>query len=400
MELLVAPTPTPGVADRDVEVVERKGLGHPDTICDALAEQASLALSRYYQKRFGCVLHHNVDKVLLVGGVAHPAFGAGEVSTPMDVYIAGRATLVHEGVRIAADELAVESAKRWLREHLHALDIESHVRIHPFIRPGSAELVDVYMRHAREGSWLANDTSCGVGYAPLSDLESMTLEVERRLNGAFVRAKHPQLGEDVKVMSVRARDRVGVTLACAMIGRHLPDLDAYLNAKTQAAALAGDAARETLDADVDVQVNAADDPGTGAVYLTVTGTSAESGDDGEAGRGNRVNGLITPHRQMTMESVAGKNPVTHVGKLYNIEASRIASRLVDEVAEIFEARCTLVSRIGRPVNEPQLVSLELGCGVDVRTEPIMARVRELVHAELDALPHLWKRLLRDPIAVF
>ena len=30
-----------------IELVERKGLGHPDSICDALAEELSRSLSRY-----------------------------------------------------------------------------------------------------------------------------------------------------------------------------------------------------------------------------------------------------------------------------------------------------------------------------------------------------------------
>ena len=68
-------------------------------------------------------------------------------------------------------------------------------------------------------------------------------------------------------------------------------------------------------------VNALDDPKASdesGIYLTVTGLSAEQGDDGEVGRGNRVNGLITPSRAMSLEAAAGKNAVAHVGKLYNL----------------------------------------------------------------------------------
>lgn len=39
------------VADRRVEVVERKGLGHPDTLCDALVEAIAVALNRLYRER-------------------------------------------------------------------------------------------------------------------------------------------------------------------------------------------------------------------------------------------------------------------------------------------------------------------------------------------------------------
>jgi S-adenosylmethionine synthetase len=85
------------VGDEAVEVVERKGLGHPDTICDALAETLSRNLCREYQDRFDRILHHNVDKVLLCGGCAAPAFGGGAVTDPFTVYLAGRATAKARG---------------------------------------------------------------------------------------------------------------------------------------------------------------------------------------------------------------------------------------------------------------------------------------------------------------
>jgi S-adenosylmethionine synthetase len=133
----------------------------------------------------------------------------------------------------------------------------------------------------------------------------------------------------------------------------------YLDAKGKIAAIAVQTAKEHGAAKVSVDVNTADDPAAGSIYLTVTGTSAEAGDDGEAGRGNRVNGLITPFRPMTMESVAGKNPVTHVGKLYNIAASLIAQRLVDDVPGLDEAQCLIVSQIGFPLDQPQAVDVSV-----------------------------------------
>ena len=51
--------------DGTVEIVEHKGIGHPDTMCDALAEAFGVALARDYRERFGRVLHFNVDKALL-----------------------------------------------------------------------------------------------------------------------------------------------------------------------------------------------------------------------------------------------------------------------------------------------------------------------------------------------
>ena len=163
----------PAAADAAFEVVERKGLGHPDTICDALAEAVSLRLSRYYLERFGLILHHNVDKVLLRGGTARATFGGGAVIEPIEIFLAGRATQHYRGVVVPVDDLAIDAAKEWLRRNCHALDVDRHVRLHPLFHPGSADLVDLYVRQQKNGVWLANDTSCGVGFAPLSMLETL-----------------------------------------------------------------------------------------------------------------------------------------------------------------------------------------------------------------------------------
>ncbi|HEY6824014.1 MAG TPA: methionine adenosyltransferase, partial [Steroidobacteraceae bacterium] len=113
------------------EVVERKGLGHPDTLCDALAENLSVGLSRFYLERFGTILHHNVDKALLVAGSARPAFGGGELVTPIEIILAGRATRKYRGVSVPVDEMAVELSRDWLRANLRHLDAERDVRIVP-----------------------------------------------------------------------------------------------------------------------------------------------------------------------------------------------------------------------------------------------------------------------------
>ncbi len=184
-----------------VEIVERKGVGHPDTICDALAEALSVALSRFYLERFGAILHHNVDKALLWGGAARPRFGGGEVLEPIELYLAGRATAAVGDVRVPVDELVQEATRDWLQRHLRHLDPARHVRIHSLIRPTSTDLAGLYER--RRGAPLANDTSFGVGYAPLDRLEQVVLAVEHALNSPATKATHPELGEDVKVMGVR-----------------------------------------------------------------------------------------------------------------------------------------------------------------------------------------------------
>ncbi len=383
-----------------IEMVERKGLGHPDTLCDALAESLSRALCRFYLDEFGLVLHHNVDKALLWAGRARPAYGGGEVLEPMEIFLAGRATLEYQGVRVPIEDLVEESARGWLREHLHALDPQRHVKLHSLIRPGSADLVELYLRQEKTGVALANDTSCGVGYAPLDDLERAVLTVEEMLNGEDIKARHPAFGEDIKVMGVRDGERLSLTIACAFVDGYVRDLADYQAQKAELAALAEGAVASVTAMPVDIVVNAADDEANESLYLTVTGTSAESGDDGEVGRGNRVNGLITPYRPMNMEAAAGKNPVTHVGKLYNLAAQRIAQNLVDGIEAIEAAECYLVSRIGSPISEPQTIDLRLDLAKGERMEPLRPAIEAQVRGVLQDLPEIRRRLIDGSLGVF
>jgi S-adenosylmethionine synthetase len=221
MELVVGRIPAVA-PDAEVEIVERKGLGHPDTICDAIAEEVSLALSKFYRERLGVVLHHNVDKILLRGGEARPAFGGGRVTRPIDIYLAGRAVRRHGGVAVPVAEIAVEACRSWLRHSIHALDVKRQVRFHCLIRSGSVDLTELFTRQRRGMIPLANDTSCGVGYAPLGEVERTVWAVDQAL-----RVDDPAFGEDTKIMAVRHGNRLNLTVACPQIGRCVPDMGRY-----------------------------------------------------------------------------------------------------------------------------------------------------------------------------
>jgi S-adenosylmethionine synthetase len=393
-QFVVKTADAPAPDDRSVEIVERKGLGHPDTICDALAEELSLDLCRFYVEHAGAILHHNVDKALLVAGHSEPRFGGGRVVMPMHVMLAGRATTDFGDLATPVAELADQAVRRWLTANLRAIDAERHVEVSSLVRPGSSELVGLFDEERKQRRALSNDTSCGVGFAPLSQLEHLVLVVEAHLRSDEARAKEPALGEDIKVMAVRHEEKIHLTISCAMIDAALEDMASYTRARENAAQLALEVAQKSTQLPVDVSVNAADDIATGRIFLTVTGTSAESGDDGQAGRGNRVNGLITPGRPMTIESVAGKNPVTHVGKLYNLTAGLAAQRLVDSLPEVSAAECRLVSRIGSPIEEPQLVEVRL-VGPDPEADrELVAEAERIVRDELTRLPTLADELLR------
>lgn len=383
-----------------VEIVERKGIGHPDTMCDALAEELSRSLCKFYQDNFGLVLHHNVDKALLWGGTSESKFGGGKIISPMEIFLAGRATSEYQGIKVPIEELVEESCRNWLRSNFHALDAEADVKLHSLIRPGSADLVELYLRQEKTGIALANDTSCGVGYAPMSELERITIKVEKNLNTADFKKMHPETGEDIKVMAVRNNDAIELTIACAYIDRYVSDIDDYVQKKARLAELVEKTAATVSERPITVTVNAADNIEKGSLFMTVTGTSAESGDDGEVGRGNRVNGLITPYRPMNMEAAAGKNPVTHVGKLYNIVAQQIAYALVNKLEAVDEAYCYLVSRIGSPIKEPMIIDIRLvlaeGCSIDDMQKP----VDEIVQHKLDSIDQIRQHLVSGNMLVY
>lgn len=400
MSLSVAALEGPSPASLPMEIVERKGLGHPDTICDALAENLSVSLSRFYVARFGTILHHNVDKALLCGGAARAAFGGGEVLEPIEIYLAGRATAQFRGVKVPVDDIAVEASRKWLKESIRFLDPERHVRIYPRIRPTSSDLASLFAQAHGVAAPPANDTSLAVGYAPLDTLESIVLAVEQHLNSRAVKASHPGIGEDIKVMGARQGEAIRLTVACAIVDRHVTGLDDYGAKKVAIAELVLAQARKRTSAPVSVEVNTADGNTPDSIYLTVTGTSAEAGDDGQVGRGNRVNGLITPYRPMSIEAAAGKNPVTHVGKLYNVLAQRIAASIVGEIVGVQEAYCGLLSQIGRPINEPQLIDVKVRLKDRAALDALRPGIAELTRSHVERAGTLWREVMAGSVQLY
>ncbi|MFC6724154.1 methionine adenosyltransferase [Halobium palmae] len=386
------------VEDQRVEIVERKGIGHPDSICDGIAESVSRALSQAYLDRVGKVLHYNTDETQLVAGSAAPAFGGGEVVEPIYVLIVGRATKEYEGTHVPVDTIALGAARDYLAEHVPMLDYGTDVVVDVKLGQGSGDLVEVF---GEEGATvpMANDTSYGVGHAPLTETERIVLDAEERLNGEYA-ADNPEIGADVKIMGKREGDRIDVTVAAAMIDAHVEDLDDYDDAVRGVEEFVAGVAREHTDREVGVEVNTADDYDDGSIYLTVTGTSAEMGDDGSVGRGNRANGLITPNRPMSMEATSGKNPVNHIGKIYNLLSTGIAESVVDEVDGIRDLQVRLLSQIGRPIDRPHVADAQVVTEADVDVGDIEADVRAIVDGELADVTNVTRRVIEGETRTF
>ncbi|MFB6129769.1 MAG: methionine adenosyltransferase [Salinigranum sp.] len=386
------------VEDQEVEIVERKGIGHPDSICDGIAEAVSRALSQLYLDRVGKVLHYNTDETQLVAGRAAPSFGGGEVIDPIFILIVGRATREYDGQVLPVESVALEAAREYLRENIPALEFGTDVVVDARLGEGSGDLQVVFDEQGATVP-MANDTSFGVGHAPLTETERIVLDAERALNGGYAE-QNPELGPDVKIMGKREGDVIDITVAAAMVDEHIGTLDEYRTAVERVREFVADLAAEHTDREVHVDVNTADDYGEGSIYLTTTGTSAEQGDDGSVGRGNRANGLITPNRPMSMEATSGKNPVNHIGKIYNLLSTDIAHTVVDEVEGIRDLRIRLLSQIGRPIDQPHVADAAVVTEDGVSVADIESEVRAIVDRELENVTDITRRTIDGELTTF
>lgn len=383
-QVLVQRLEQPPISEQRIEIVERKGLGHPDSICDAVMEEVARAINAEYQTRFGRILHNNIDKGLLVAGRVRRRLGGGRVLRPMELVIGDRATFRVGSVRVSIKEIAVEAAKEWFRKSLRHVDPNRHLRYRVVLSEGSDELADIFRR---EGVREANDTSAAVGYAPLSDTEQMVLWVERYLNSSGFKAAFPETGEDVKVMGVRADRELSLTVAMPLLCEAIASEGAYFRKKAEIVQVLRQALPSSPGLDsVNLVLNPLDREGRGlgGMYLSLLGTSAEDADSGQVGRGNRINGLIPLNRPVSGEAAAGKNPVSHIGKIYNVLSHRMADQIYRSVDGVREVYVWLVGQIGQPIDQPW-VAVQLIQASDAECERIRHESRLVIDRELGRL---------------
>jgi S-adenosylmethionine synthetase len=370
------------VSEQQIEIVERKGLGHPDYICDAITDEISVALSQEYIRSFGDIMHHNIDKGLLVAGGTNKRLGGGEVTKSMELIIGDRATREVGGKRIAVNTIAINTAKKWMKKNLRFVNPDTHVNYRVVLSPGSEELTAIFK--AKGGIRVANDTSAAVGYAPLSETERVVLQTENYLNSKEFKRLFPDTGEDIKIMGLRNGRELHMTIAMPFICSYIGSENAYFKRKDEAIETINEFAGIFFhNGKINIYLNTLDKKGRGidGMYLSLLGTSAEDADSGQVGRGNRVNGIIALNRPMGTEAAAGKNPVSHVGKIYNMLAHRIANEIYKEVKGIKEIYVWLCSQIGVPIDQPKIASAHLVMGKGISLTSVSKKVEGIINEE-------------------
>ncbi|MGC2997205.1 methionine adenosyltransferase [Streptomyces sp. G35A] len=325
------------VEDLPYELVERKGVGHPDTMCDAIAERMSRYYAQYCLDQFGGVAHHWFDKVTLYGGGADIDYGRGELTRPYRVKVFGKGAFRVGSAEIPLRDLMFRAAADVLAEVTTGFDATRHLVVELGVvdHQGSGRGVSRYQPASPDDlvplhapGLVSNDTNLLHGYAPLSRLETAVMGLENLVNGSDFKTRHADTGWDVKVFGSRRGDTFSLVVNMPFLAAGIESLDHYWARKAVIQKELEEYTRSLGLDDFTMLMNATDR--NGRPYLTALGSVADTGDVGVVGRGNRVNGLITPMRPMSIEAPAGKNPLDHTGKIYNVMAMRLARQVHEQ----------------------------------------------------------------------
>lgn len=349
------------------EVVERKGMGHPDTLADGLGEELSSVYSKYTLKKFGYILHHDFDKVGILGGKSQVRFGEGSITKPITLLINCRASYSFGDEEIPLEDMLKDAARKFIFARYPTLknnDITITYNVNPSSSPGN---VNNYSKGGARKYWFnprgpedlpevstlnSNDSVIVCGYAPLSTTERICIEVEQYLNSDSYKKKNKWCGTDIKLQVTGEKKKSGITICVPQLASRVNDIDEYIDNLAKAKQDIKDYVSKNISQNIELEVNlnTRDNLKTPELYLTAIGSSIESGDIGMVGRGNRVNGLITPNRPMSIEAPYGKNPVYHVGKLYSVASHIIARKISDLIGGYCEV--FILSQSGRLVKDP------------------------------------------------
>ena len=391
------------IEKQKVELVERKCIGHPDSLADGVAEAVSRALCKEYMAECdGGVLHHNTDQGEVVAGESAPAFGGGKIIKPIYFLLTGRATRKFGDKVFATDAIAVNAAREYLKTTIPTFSTASDVIVD--CSTGSPSAVLSYFVNTKKGHTTvrrANDPSFGVGHAPFSQVEQKILGRDDYIANEF-RPKNPMLGYDIKLMGLREINTSTITVAAAMVDRYCSYIADYVEMKEKMEESFTKVAKKYTDRKVKVEINTADiiRKKTTSVFLTVNGTSAEMGDDGSVGRGNRCNGLITPNRPMSMEATSGKNPINHIGKIYNLLSTEIAREACQKVDGIEEMYVRLLSQIGHPIDYPLVASVQCITKRGYDFKEYQSEVEEIVNHRLENITDITRLVIEGKLKTF
>lgn len=378
MDFLVVTNDYCDPATLPVEVVERKGVGHPDSLADALANEVSVAFSRHCLDSFGIILHHNADKLYIGGGHFRNDFGACERIKPVEVRTNGRMSNSFGGKRIDIAAIQMDAVSRYLLRVLPRLTADDvaimpnatqHTKIPYWFTPRSRE--DVPDSIAPK----ANDTSFCASYWPPTPAESIAYRLERyfwEARDGFPVPRFPGIGQDIKTLVFREGSAIEATLCVPSISTSTRSYEHYLELIRYHEAALQETGEEFASAHglrLVVRVNPFQ-----RLYMLGIGSCIECGEEGMVGRGNTILGISSSHRLHTQESWAGKNPVYHTGRVFGYLTAKVARAISTRL----QVRCSVsaMTRCGDSLIPPRFL------GVSVDREVNRTDLESIVEFEL------------------
>jgi S-adenosylmethionine synthetase len=320
-------------AKKNLEIVERKGLGHPDTLADALAELVSIDYSNFCLDNFGAVLHHNIDKFYIGAGLFKSDFGYCEKIKPVQIFINGRMSNSFGGQKIDLVGMQRETILNYLRAILPRLSESDIVinhnatqnsRLSHWFSPRDINDLPEYSKLS------AGDSAVCIFSWPLSPVENLVYRLEEFFwdkVGDFPHPKFDNIGQDIKVMAFRQGNKVDVGIRLPIISTSVGGKEEYETAvdliQQQTRVFAHEIVDEKLNLSLRVNTN--------KPYLLGIGSCIECGEEGLVGRGNSNSGLISVFRPHSVEAPSGKNPVYHTGRVLNFLVMNLSKALYNEL---------------------------------------------------------------------
>jgi len=386
------------IDNQPFEIVERKGIGHPDTLADGIAEAVSIEYSRYCLEKFGAVLHHHFDKTVIMGGQAKINFGIGKMIKPIRLIINGRVSSVFSDKKINYQEIQEKAAKKYLKSSLPHLDVDRNVEIKYFSTSYSKSPVWYKPRNLDDlpefKTPFINDSSAIVSFWPLSSVEKLVLEMERYFYNEDKTPKLEYIGHDIKILAIRNFREINLTLCVPFISQNTPSKDFYLERLNFFQNELEKVAYQTVGNKfkVNILLNAQDfelltkTRKRSGYYFSYSGSALDYGEEGVVGRGNRARGVRSCLRPNSTDAIHGKNPSFHVGKVYTYFADQISKAIAEEI----NCECTVIlgTQNKRPINSPQRIII-----YTTRKEN-QKKIAEIVERELSKKDWI-KRIVED-----
>lgn len=363
------------------EIVERKGLGHPDTLADGIAEAVSKAYSVYCLEKFGMILHHNVDKVYIGSGYFTSGFGWMKKHKPVKVLINGRMSSEFGGETIDIEKIQTDAATEYLEIIFPGINISEYFEITPnatqntrrenWFSPKTIEdLPEVF-------DLKANDTSVSIAFWPFTVCEELAYEIERYFwlwdDQKLIGPKWQDVGSDIKVMVYREGSNIEIFVCVPLLSGYYNSEGAYSEKIGEIEQILNEKAKQIIgekEYTVFLRVNYRSEGVN--YYLLGIGSCIECGEEGIVGRGNSLSGVISVRRDHSMEAPFGKNPVYHSGKVLAFWAKDLAKDIFQETS--FPCHITTLTVNGNSLIPPYKIIIETLFGAD--NEKIISLVQD------------------------